>query len=1121
MLQTVIGRSGTGKLHYVLGRLEQLLNDGFDKSIVLIVPEQASFESERFLLSKLGPDRAERVQVLSFTRLADTIFAQCGEPRGKRLDDSARLLLLSHAMAQVADHLELYREQATRTDCLAQMAAMVSDCKRAAVSGEMLGAVAEQLSGGVLPQKLRECRLILEAYNALLATGYVDPLDDLAAATERLVEHPLFAGAQIFVDSFSGFSACELACLEELMKQAQAMTVTLCTDTLETGADESGLFDHPILTASRLKDMAARHHIPVAKTVILTENRRAINPHLAVLERNLFAAEPETVEEETDAVTVMNCRDIWQESEAAARTVRRLVRDGYRYRDIAVCARNLDAYDGILDSAFARLDIPLFRDESDDIMSDPLITLVQAVLQILCGRADTDLLLTMAKTGLLGLCTSSCSALENYVFMWRIRYSAWDQDWGWNPEGMTIRENTDSEKRLRYLNRLRRRIITPIKQLSFDVHGSVTGLAFSEAVYRYLRKAQVDRMVSFFAAAHQKAGRNAQARRWMRVWELLMDQLDKVATLFRNTEMPRERFAELLTVALQTVEFGSIPQTIDTVQVGNPDRMRFSHPKAVLLLGVNEGVFPAAPTQTGLFSEPEHRKLAEFGLELTDSFDLQFSQERYYAYTAIAAPSEYVYVSHVRIGSSGEKAYPSAVIQSIETIFPQLTQQTADTEPYPENNRDAFALFASEHANDTPRTVSLERVLEEQPTYAARMNALRRTAAHAPFAFRDADNAKLFFGKNMWLSPSKMNRFHECRFAYFCEYGLRISRRETAELDHLQFGNVTHYVMEHLLPQYVQEGVEHLRKAQVVDDVKRTIAQYVDEVFGGTADKPARFSYLLTRLAATGTSMMWQVVQELRQSRFVPIDYELKIGGYDDDKPHVDPITMRLPDGSSVRLHGTVDRVDTCEIDGVSYVRIVDYKTGDKKFRLADVAAGLNMQMLVYLFSICQNGEARYGTVSPAGVLYLPVTLPYLECDRDIDDNTANAEQIKQLKMNGLLLDDPAVLSAMEPDLAGLFIPAKLTAKGNWDSYSTLASMEEFGLIQRKIEKILLDMARTLHSGDVAAVPTDTGRLPCEYCAYRAICGREADDPVRAVLTANNAEILARWQAETEVSADG
>ena len=1125
MLKLILGRSGTGKLFEVYNRLQALIASGANGPLMVIVPEQASFETEKFLLDKLGAEDAAQVQVLSFTRLVETVFRGCGEPTGKRLDDGARLLLLSQAMIEVSDHLRLYRAQTKRTDCLAQMAMLLSQCKQAAVSAEMLTALSEQMDGGVLKDKLAECGLILSAYEALLAGGYVDPLDDLSAATALLREHPLLAGAHIFVDSFSGFTACEFACLEVLMQQAADMTVTLCTDSLQLDPASDGVFDHPIITGHKLIELAGRHHITVATPTVLRNNHRATNEELRLLEQHLFDAEPFSSDEATAFVRVSTYADAFEESEAAARVIRSLVRDGYRYRDIAVCARNIDDYDGVLDVVMNRLGIPYFRDHTDDIMSDALITLVTAALKITCDRAETDDLITIAKTGLVGIGAASCATLENYIFTWRIRYGGWADEWGWNPDGMTVREAANTPARLAHLNRLRRRLIDPIDRLSRTISGDgLTGRQFAEAIYRYLQSAGAERMTAFFAAAYEKRGEQEKADRVRRVWDLLMDQLDKMALVFRDTVLSKERLAELMTIALQTVEFGKIPQTLDSVQVGSPDRMRFSGPKAVLLLGVNEGVFPAYPSQNGLFSEIEQRQLAAWGLELTDSTDRQFAQERFFAYTAVSAPSERVYLSYVQADAAGEAAYPSALIETVKAVFPHVSGEDRSDVPFPENEQDAFSRFAEQHRHPDVYTASIEQLLGENPAYAPRLKAVEQMTARAPFAFADADNAKAFFGNDMRLSPSKVNRFHECRFAYFCEYGLRVKPREVAELDALRFGTVAHHVMETLLPTYAKQGFDKVKKAQVAADAKATIDTYVEEQLGGTDNKPARFSYLLTKLAATCGALLWQVVQEFRQSRFVPVDYELPIGTADEpDAPHIDPVILTLPDGARVRVQGTVDRVDVCDIDGQSYVRVVDYKTGTKEFKLSDVMAGINLQMLIYLFAICQNGEARYGHVDPAGILYLPAKLPFIRCERDTDEKDAENEQIKAMKMNGLLLDNPEVIRAMEHDVGGLFIPAKMNAAGLPDARSSVASLERFGLLKNKIEKLLCDMASTLRSGDIAAVPTvSDGHSACDWCALRSVCGHEAEDRTHPILKRDNQAVWDELEAEKqEVTADG
>ena len=82
---------------------------------------------------------------------------------------------------------------------------------------------------------------------------------------------------------------------------------------------------------------------------------------------------------------------------------------------------------------------------------------------------------------------------------------------------------------------------------------------------------------------------------------------------------------------------------------------------------------------------------------------------------------------------------------------------------------------------------------------------------------------------------------------------------------------------------------------------------------------------------------------------------------------------MELTDGAghTIRVIGTVDRVDAMELGGNTYLRVVDYKTGSKKFDLREVWHGLDCQMLLYLFTLVQNGGALFPNPKIAGVEYL------------------------------------------------------------------------------------------------------------------------------------------------------
>ncbi|HIW74582.1 MAG TPA: PD-(D/E)XK nuclease family protein [Firmicutes bacterium] len=1110
--------------------------------MLLLVPEQFSFETERALLERLGPRLCGSVQVLSFTRLAEQVFRETGGLAGRRMDDAIRALLMSRALELTADHLVLYRKPAGDPETVQTVLAMTTELKQCGISPHRLEETAGQLpEGSTLRRKTEELALILHAFEAVASgvispgteesgtqtngahergPAYIDPLDDLAALAERLPESRIADGAQIFVDSFKGFTAQETAVLRQLMRRAEQVTVTLCADSMEDTFGGFGLFSPVIRTAARLRDLAREDGVPVARIINLRENRRSSVLPLRLAEAGCFAPRPTVYAEETEAVTLASCAEIYTECDFVARSIRRALREqGGRARDFAVVARNLDEYRGVLDAAMEKQEIPLYFDERTNLLTEPLPALLFAALEAVTSGFRTDDLLRLMKTGLAGFSTHSVALLENYVLMWRIDGRRWREEWTGNPNGLSVKADDLSDKRLAYLNLLRRRLLRPLERLHASLFASgADGEAFARALYRYLIDVKADTLTRLRVARLERAGEPALADRMDRLWDTVMELLDRMAVSFRGTALPPLRFAGLLRMVAGLTDLGAVPQSMDAVQVGQADRIRLSAPKTVFVLGANEGVFPAYPASQGLLTEEERRELIARGLPLADGADIRTAEERFFAYAAVAAPSERLVVSYVRGNAGGESLTPSALVETLRRILPRcrvLTVTGGEPEGA-ESERDAFECAASLWNRPTPRAQTLRELFATRPEYARRLLALARAADRMPAAFREDGAARRFFGDDLRLSASRVEQYHRCRFAYFCKYGLRAEPRRPADLDALAFGTLTHYVMETVLPSYAKEGFDHIRKERAFTDAAQAVQAYAEETMGGLEDKTSRFAALLGRLSRVAGSLLWQVVRELRQSRFVPVDYELPVGLPDEeDGPAVPPVVLTLPDGAKVRVIGKIDRVDIYRAEnGEQYVRIVDYKTGTKEFRLSDVVEGVNVQMLIYIFSLWQNGGERYGKVTPAGVLYLPAKLPVIQAPRDADGETAEREQLRALRMNGLLLDDPEIVRAMEHDAAGLFIPARLTAKGELVKGASVASLEQFGKLKKRIEDLLVKMAETLRRGDVAALPLAGEIDACAWCDYRAVCGHEPDDPVRFLAARDAASVLEELDGE-------
>ena len=961
MLQPILGRSGFGKTHRVCEGIARDVQQ--NKPCILLVPEQASFETERLLLRRLGEADAAKVQVLSFTRLCETMLEHHAT---LSLSNAAKMLLMHLALEQTADSLEMFRD-VRHADTAQALLELEAECRQSSVSPSALAAAADSLPEGTLRRKTADVALVLEAYEALTAQSGKDPQESLSLLAKQLRESDSLCDTTVYVDGFKSFTAPEIEVLSAMMAKAPQVYVTLCTDH---EYDESGGMDRFFVvtqTLERLKRAARRVGCSVANSEWLLTPHRFDNETLATLEATAFTSDVwETAPSET--VRLTSCGDIYEESAYVVQNLRRLMRtEGVRAREVTLVARNMSEYIGVLDVALEQADIPYFLDRRTSIAAEGLVTTVLTAVKAAVGGWRTDALLQLIKSGLLGFSVSSASRLEEYIFTWNISGSRFKEEWRAHPRGFVPSLEPADEARLSHLNRLRRRLTEPLQELTMALSRPLTGEAFAKAVYRYMVRARIDRLTRHILARLQANGEVALAEHTARVWNALMGVLDDMAHVLGDHRLTGETALELFRAAAIQTDIGSIPQSLDAVQIGAADRMRFAGPKVVFLLGANEGVFPSLPSSGGLLTDRERRRLMDAGVPFEDDREHHASAELFSAYSALSAATSRVYVSFLQNTPDGERGEPSVICHTVKAHLPFVQEQPAraDDGSDIETAREALERMAGDFRAKTPLSRALYATLWQDESLRGRLSAMSRMAEERPIAFEDAAVSKRFFGERMVLSASKVERYHQCRFAYFCEYGLKAKPRRAAELGAIEFGTLTHYVMEHTLPVYVAEGIKTVRKARCFEDAKAASVRFVEEEMGGFEDKNERFCYLLERLQGVCGNFLWQAVRELSQSHFVPTDYELDISLSSDEETAVKPMTIDLDDGAQIAMIGKVDRVDVYDNGRTRYLRVIDYKTGSKTFRLEDVAEGINLQMLIYMMTLWQNGEPRYGKVWP------------------------------------------------------------------------------------------------------------------------------------------------------------
>ena len=1127
MLQIIQGRSGSGKTKLIHDRI---CSEADTKDIVLLVPEQSSFNNEKRILDTLGAKNAAKVSVTTFRHLFVTLSELYGGNTRKRIDEGVKTVLMSLAVEEVSDQLDLYAARSRRADFAELMAEAVNEYKMCAISPEELLQTSLRIENPRLRDKVRESALIYSAYEALLHTAYSDPDDDMKRLYELLLDHHYFYGKTVYIDSFNGFSGQEMKVLECILSQADYVGISVCSDKVPADKIESSIFREPATTILRLRALAEKTGTEIAPPVILSETKRYHSSSLAALESSVFRYDGEPHDWQDDAVQLYIADDEYDEVRQAARTICRLTRCGdYAFRDITVICRDTKSYSGIIESEFPKYQISYFLSQPQPLEEKPLIRLMLTAFDVVHSSFRTESILQFLKTGLTPLKRYEISKLENYVYIWNIKGSRWKSPFTMNPGGN--REMTEQdEKDLAELETVRQKAITPLMDFAREISKAADGAAISKAVFILLEKLNTSQRIKQITAQLQDMGNYKEMETEIRIWDIAMNMLDKMHTVLGDKAVDSRRYCELLKLMIRKNPISDIPQTLDQVTIGTAGNIRCENPRAVLIIGALEGVFPAVPAVTGLFSDSERNTLISLSLPLYDTLYGTSLKEKFNAYCAITAPTDRLYVSCHSENVKGEECLPSVIFREIGGILKNTAVRYHSDIPDEELFFTAEQSFeeCTQHWNEnTPRVSSLKDHFSTSERFRGRYAAVERAANDEVYKLMPDVSKKLFHEK-LRLSPSQVEKYYNCPFAYFCEYGLRAYPRMRVDQEPFMYGSIAHYVLEGMLKNEGFHTIASLDDDGLLEVIRHYIEQYMESI-GGQADRTKRFMAQFRSMEQNILVVVKRLIDEFSQSRFVPSDYELEI----DENGQIPQYELLLPDGEKLTVVGKVDRVDTYIKKGADgendqkYIRIVDYKTGVKEFRLSDVLYGLNIQMLFYLSAIQKNGADYYSdngrySIAPAGILYMPSTPDTAVGDVHSGDAVAQerAEEKRSLKMNGLLIRDLDVLNAMEKNVQGIYIPAKLKSNGtDYNAQQTsVVSLESYGRIFAYIDKMFVEMAQSLLDGRIERMPavTSSTKNACQYCSYSSVCGFEEGKAYRKLLPYKDeeAEELIRKKVE-------
>lgn len=1098
MLRFLLGRNGSGKTTYVRNTLAERLKAG-ESGFILLVPEQFSYASERAMLARVGAKYMQGLEILSFSRLAETVLNSVQPASKPEIDDGMRAVLMRLALDALGEHTRIYKRYARHPNLLHTLVAFAKELKQCSVSVPELQNAGEHLASGALKEKLEELTLLVQMYEALVHERFSDDADQLTKLAETVRTSAHFSEKTVFVDAFAGFTKQERNVLEALMHACRDVYVTLCVPQADDSEQNACVFDNIMREMQMLKTAAARQSVPVAKPVWFSAAPDNKTPALIYLEKNLYCCTKTSFPGDAACISLCAAPNRAQESDCVARQIRVLLRDeGFRARDIAVVQRRKDTYDQALCAAFRKYGVPYFEDRRQPVAAEPLMQFTDCLLSMAVQGITTEALLRFLKTGLGGLTAEEIAALESYAVLWGIERADWRSDFTSNPSGLGVTMQDSDLEHLQQLNELRQRAVAPVLHFR-KIFAEGSGADKARALYDCLMRMEVPQTLEKLAKDLLDADFYALAEQQNTIWEMLMQMLDALAAACGEGEITPARFYELFRILLDSADVGQLPQGLDTVTIGTADRIRMDAPRVVFVVGANDEVFPENPPTDGVLSDADRKTLLGLGVELSDTAEYKTVDERNFVYDSLTLPRERLYISWALADYNGASMRPSSLVREIQEIFPTvevLDESQTAPEDRAQSPASAFETLAEGFSRHDTLSETLCAYFREDSAYAARLSALERAVSQKETAFCDASVSTKLFGKDMIISASRAETYYKCPFSFFCKYGLKLKPLKKAELDPAQSGTVIHYCLETVLSRYDRESLAAMSQQQLHSTVEEALKEYAETRLGGTQNKDARFVQMLRRLADTVTDVLGRLVSEFAVSAFVPTAFELSIA----PDGEIAPYRLPLEDGGSLRIVGSVDRVDTMEKNGKTYLRVVDYKSGGKTFDLSEVLSGLNMQMLIYLYAIRENGAEKFGEIVPAGVLYLPAKSVEDKLPRNADINDIEKAKLQNSRMNGVVLDDADVILGMDSSVSGMFIP--VSARGE-RFVGKLLDRQEFSALKDKVDGKLCDMASALQNGRIPVLPAvQSGKnIACTYCDYASICGYESGDNARQLVS--------------------
>ena len=1103
MIRIVYGKAKCGKTHQIYSEIHEAAQKASQKGLLyLIVPEQYTLEAEKQLIEHSQSDGFIGIEVVSFKRLAHKVFSEIGQPEGVRISEIGKIMMLRRLFSTSKGNLTVYQSAYNKLGFLSKFHDLIKEFKQNMVTpdalDQMIGVVEDAT---LLKNKLKDFSVVYKAYENEKAKDYFDDEDFYMTLLEILPKSQNLKHATIWIDGFDSFTVQELQILSTLSTLATALNITICTD----GMMKEGHFDHTNALFKRFSEMARENGISFTSELC---ERPFPSEDILHIAENLLAYPyiKKTINQDVVQIFVADNR-LDEVEYCAAKIVDLVGREGFDWQDFAVVTNDLDAYAMSIKRIFDEFELPYFLDQKRQVANNPLVHLIKSYLHMYSEGFSTEQMINFLKTGLVESDALAISRFEIYAKQYGVR------------EKKLMKPFEIEGQDLILENGLRETLASLIVP---EFKSKITVRTAIEKLFELLIKLKVNEKIDTQVKAFTAAGSYDEAQQFAQIWNKTMDLFDQLVEIMGDEVLTIEALVEVVESGFETTEVGLLPLSDSQILIGTIDRSR-AHPiKVLFFLGLNDGIVPELGNDKQLILDSEKAFFSEKGMKLLADSQMFLSKEQFNLYFTMTRPTERLYFSYARSDSEGRALRPSYFINKLSRICSNIKTIDArishDVLPY----RVSTSKGTVKHlATEMRRAVDGYPVSPEwEAAFAWYAENERQTAnllihglTHSNIVDKLSQKAVLAaYDLPIKTSVSRLERFVECPFKYFVESGLKPIPQKSYELGAPDVGILFHSALEHFGKTIFNENIDWQTLTKDRSDAM------MEAIIGTITDVDIyhsrfQYQYMINKLKRVSKKAAWTLTQQLSSGAFVPTAFEVAFG---DGPESVAPILVSLTNGERLLIRGVIDRVDTVEIEGKKYIKIIDYKSGRKSLSLSDIYNGLQMQLMVYLSACMDNPHYFKATeIAPAGAFYFRIDDPFIEATTQVEaiiqDKIAS-----ELKLDGISLDDVKVLKHLDANLfdqnVSNVIQVKIKSDGAFSKDSKIMPIEAFEGMIKHVEDTIRTIGDELLEGKIDVSPCKTGGfISCQYCDFKSLCQFDRHfegNTYRTIKSLSNEEVI-------------